>query len=157
MSRTIQIPGITQPQLLTAPIYNGSHFTWGEATRDGERMPQQTNFEGVIIPAAQITSNIIKITKELDKIRSQFGDRPITVTSWLRPPAINRDVGGARSSQHLLGWAVDIQIEGLKPTYVASQLRSSWAGGLGNSRIFTHLDLRHLMGWAGVEWNYGNA
>jgi zinc D-Ala-D-Ala carboxypeptidase len=101
MVKIIQLPGITLPQLVTNPIYNGSHFTWGEATRNGERMPEQTNFDGVIIPAAQITSNIIKIAKELDQIRSEFGDRPITVTSWLRPPAVNKAVNGARRSQHL--------------------------------------------------------
>ena len=157
MVKIIQLPGITLPQLVTSPIYEGSHFTWGEATRDGERMPVQTNFDGVIIPAAQITSNIIKITKELDRIRSQFGDRPIRVTSWLRPPAINRAVGGVRNSQHLLGWAVDIQVGDLDPQYVAAKLRDSWAGGLGDSQAFTHLDLRHLMGRASAQWNYGNA
>lgn len=157
MVKIIQLPGITLPQRATDPIYSGSHFTWGEATREGERMPEQTEFDGIIIPAAQITSNIIKIAKELDKIRSQFGDRPITVTSWLRPPAINRAVGGVRNSQHLLGWAVDIQIEGYNPRTVASRLQDNWVGGLGDSEAFTHLDLRHLMGRSSARWNYGFA
>jgi hypothetical protein len=153
----IQLPGITLPQLLTSPIYSGSHFTWGEATREGERMPEQTDFDGVVIPAAQITSNIIKIAKELDKIRSQFGDRPITVTSWLRPRVINRAVNGVRNSQHLLGWAVDIQVNGIHPHDVATRLMDSWPGGLGDSSAFTHLDLRHLMGRSSARWDYGFA
>lgn len=157
MVKIIQLPGITLPQRATDPIYSGSHFTWGEATKNGARMPEQTEFDGIIIPAAQITSNIIKIAKELGKIRSQFGDRPITVTSWLRPPAINRAVGGVRNSQHLLGWAVDIQIEGYNPRTVANRLKDSWAGGLGDSEAFTHLDLRHLMGRACARWDYGFA
>jgi hypothetical protein len=157
MPQILQLPGITLPQLATSPIYSGSHFTWGEATKNGERMPEKTEFDGVIIPAAQITSNIIKIAKELDKIRSQFGDRPITVTSWLRPPGVNRAVNGVRNSQHLLGWAVDIQIADYDPRTVANRLEDDWAGGLGDSDAFTHLDLRHLMGRASARWDYGYA
>jgi hypothetical protein len=155
--KTIQLPGITLPQLLTTPIYSGSHFNWGEATRNGDRMPVDTNFGGVIIPAAQITSNIIKIAKELDIIRADFGDHPIIVTSWLRPPDVNRAVGGARMSQHLLGWGVDLRIEGYDPNTVAARLRRIWAGGLGDSDAFTHVDLRHLMGWSSAQWDYGYA
>jgi hypothetical protein len=88
---------------------------------------------------------------------SAVGDRPITVTSWLRPPRVNRAVGGAGNSQHLLGWAVDIQIQGYNPRTVASRLKDSWAGGLGDSAAFTHLDLRHLLGRASARWDYGNA
>ncbi len=157
MSDTIVLPGITAPVALTAPIYAGSHFTWGEATRNGGRMPQDTSFNGAIITAATITSNIIKIARQLDVIRSQFGDRSITVTSWLRPPAVNKAVGGVGNSQHLTGWAVDILIEGYQPHTVAAKLESSWPGGLGDSAGFTHLDMRHLAQQAAARWNYGNA
>ena len=109
------------------------------------------------ISAAQITSNIIKIARELDKIRADFGDNPITVTSWYRDPVSNRRVGGVANSQHLLGWAVDIQIQGFEPKTVAAKLKGSWAGGLGDSSAFTHLDLRHLMGWSSARWDYGFA
>ena len=157
MSDTIQLAGITQPQLLTTPIYRGSNFSWGEATKDGTRLPCQTTFGGIVIPAAQITSNIVKLAYKLDEIRELFGDRPITVTSWLRPPAINRAVGGVANSQHLLGWAADIQIEGFDPHDVAAKLQQTWAGGLGDSSAFTHVDLRHLMGWSSARWDYGFA
>jgi Peptidase M15 len=153
----IQLPGIIKPVKCSDPIYVGSHFTWGEATKDGTRIPTETNFDGIIIPAAQITSNIVKIAKELDKIRVQFGNRPITVNSWYRDPVSNRDVGGVRNSQHLLGWAADITIDGYEPNEVAAKLISTWAGGLGDSNSFTHLDLRQLMGRAAASWNYGNA
>lgn len=155
--RTIQLPGITQPQLLRNPIYSGSNFTWGEATKGGQRLPVDTTFEENLIPAAQITSNIIKIARELDDIRALFGNHPIYISSWLRPPRVNRDVGGVRNSQHLLGWAVDFQIHEIDPNDVAAKLRRTWAGGLGDSESFTHLDLRHLMGWASAYWDYGFA
>jgi Peptidase M15 len=153
----MQLAGIIKPVKCSDPIYVGSHFTWGEATKDGTRIPTETNFDGIIIPAAQITSNIVKIAKELDKIRVQFGNRPITVNSWYRDPVSNRDVGGVRNSQHLLGWAADITIDGYEPNEVAAKLISTWAGGLGDSNSFTHLDLRQLMGRAAASWNYGNA
>jgi hypothetical protein len=157
MPNNIKIPGISAPVKLDQPIYAGSHFTWGEATKDGERLPIPTFFETGWIAGEIISGNIIKIARELDKIREQFGDRPITVTSWLRPPAINRIVGGVSNSQHLLGWAVDIQIEGYSPHIVAKKLDPTWAGGLGDSATFTHLDLRHLLGKGRARWDYGNA
>jgi zinc D-Ala-D-Ala carboxypeptidase len=153
----IKLPGITQPQHANSPIYSGSHFTWGEATRYGERMPCDTEFDGDTIPAAQITSNIIKLAHELDKIRSHFGDRPIHVTSWLRPPDVNKDVGGVRNSQHLLGWAADILVSGIDPNDVAAKLTDTWPGGLGDSSVFTHVDMRHLMDRASARWDYGFA
>lgn len=153
----IKLPGITKPAEIDDPIYAGSNFTWGEATKGGTRIPTQTSFDGIIIPAAQITSNIIKIATELDRIRIQFGNKPITINSWYRDPVSNREVGGVRNSQHLLGWAADICIDGFDPNLVAARLADNWAGGLGDSHSFTHLDLRHLMGRASAQWDYGNA
>jgi zinc D-Ala-D-Ala carboxypeptidase len=152
----MRVPGISAELRAETPIYNGSHFSWGEATKNGLRIPCQTTFEGIIIPGAQITANIVKIAKELDKIRNYY-DRPIIVTSWYRDPRSNRSVGGVRNSQHLLGWAADIQVQGVPPYRVAAYLEDSWPGGLGDSDAFTHLDLRHLMGWSAARWDYGNA
>ncbi len=157
MSDLIQLAGISLPVSLAQPIYTGSNFTWAEATKNGTRIPCQSQFEGMTIPAAQITSNIVKIARELDKIRAQFGNRPITITSWYRDPTTNRAVGGVRNSQHILGWAADIQIAGLAPNDVAAKLQDTWSGGLGDSSEFTHVDLRHLMGWSSARWDYGLA
>lgn len=153
----VKLAGITKDVSLSDPIYEGSNFIWGEATKGATRLPVQTTIDGIVVPAAQITANIIKIARELDTIRSQFGNRPITVNSWYRDPVSNRAVGGVRNSQHLWGWAVDIRIDGYLPSYVAAQLKNSWAGGLGDSASFTHLDLRHLLGRASARWDYGNA
>lgn len=155
--KTYSIPGIANLVSDGTPIYQGSHFAWGEATMFGTRIPTQTTYRGVVIPATKITANIIALAKELDKIRSFFGDRPIQVNSWYRPPAVNQDVGGSSQSHHLLGWGVDIVIAGLAPFTVEAKLAKFWQGGLGKNRKYTHLDLRHLMGFTAARWDYGIA
>ena len=151
------LPGIQQPVTINTPIYAGSHFTWGEVTKNGTRLPVATRFNQMAIPASKIVQNAILLAIELDKIRAEFGDRPIRVSSWLRPPAVNRAVGGAVNSQHLLGWAVDFTIDGYNSSQVAARLTKHWAGGLGDSDKFTHLDLRHLLGLSSARWDYGFA
>jgi hypothetical protein len=155
MAKIITLAGITNPVSTDSPIYAGSHFTWSEATKNGSRIPTKTIFNGRTIAAAQITSNIIKLARELDEIRAIYG-RPIIITSWYRDPRSNAAVGGVSNSQHLLGWAADIQIQGVAPREVARRL-ANWPGGLGDSSAFTHLDLRHLHGQAAAKWNYGHA
>lgn len=49
-----------------------------------------------------------------DKLR-----RPIIVTSGYRCPELNKLVGGAKNSQHVLGQAVDIQVSGMTPRTLA--------------------------------------
>ena len=49
-----------------------------------------------------------------DKLR-----RPIIVTSGYRSPELNKLVGGASNSQHVLGQAVDIQVTGMSPRTLA--------------------------------------
>ena len=78
----------------------------------------------------------------LEAIREKTG--PITVVSGYRCPAHNKAVGGARSSQHMLGTAADIQILGFTPRQVASvaQQLMPVKGGIGIYPTFTHVDVR---------------
>lgn len=58
-------------------------------------------------PSAAVVERLRATAEQLERVRSLLGDRPITITSGYRSPAVNRAVGGALRSAHLQGWAVD--------------------------------------------------
>ena len=86
----------------------------------------------------------------LQCIREHFG-KPITITSGYRTAAHNAAVGGAKSSQHLLGRAADIQVQGVSVEDVAAYAESlmpAWGGvgrypvKAGRAKGWVHVDTR---------------
>ena len=86
----------------------------------------------------------------LQCIREHFG-KPITITSGYRTAAHNAAVGGAKSSQHLLGRAADIQVQGVSVEDVAAYAESlmpGWGGvgrypvKAGRAKGWVHVDTR---------------
>lgn len=86
----------------------------------------------------------------LQCIREHFG-KPITITSGYRTAAHNTAVGGAKSSQHLLGRAADIQVQGVSVEDVAAYAESlmpGWGGvgrypvKAGRAKGWVHVDTR---------------
>lgn len=127
------------------------YFTVGEVVnRDLRRIPSDLN----------VLDNIYRLSVELDKLRKEWG-QPIGVTSWYRPPAINRQVGGVSNSQHINGSGVDVYDMNGRDHEFEEFLDQNWGGALGygvaSGRGFTHLDLREG-GWkrgpGTLRWRY---
>lgn len=120
---------------LSASIIEDGNFTWAEATRGGTRMP----------PNQATVEAIVRIAELAQKARDRIG-RPFIITSWYRPPHINRAVGGARYSRHLVGDAMDFVCYGLTGNQIYWTLDPWWPGGLGRYGKFPnlcHIDSRH--------------
>ena len=86
----------------------------------------------------------------LQCIREHFG-KAVTITSGYRTAAHNAAVGGAKSSQHLLGKAADIQVADTTVEAVAAYAESlmpDWGGvgrypvKAGRTKGWVHVDTR---------------
>jgi GH24 family phage-related lysozyme (muramidase) len=93
----------------------------------------------------------------LERVRVQFGGKPITITSGFRPPAINKSVGGASGSEHLYNapgvGAVDFVIQGADMMAVQRWCDQNWPFSLGYAAPqFLHLGIRQ--GRPRVRWDY---
>lgn len=88
------------------------------------------------------------LTVVLQCIREHFG-KAVTITSGYRTAAHNAAVGGAKSSQHLLGRAADIRVQGVSVEAVAAyaeRLMPDW-GGIGRYP----LKAGRAAGWVHVD------
>jgi len=77
----------------------------------------------------------------LQKIRDHFG-KAVKINSGFRTPSYNAKVGGASESQHVLGTAADIVVDGVTPHQVAEYADQIGMCGIGIYKTFTHVDVR---------------
>lgn len=79
----------------------------------------------------------------LDDLRSLLGV-PVTITSGYRCEIHNKDVGGANNSQHLIGKAADIRVNGYSPKDVYELLDQLYPDkyGIGLYQNWIHIDVR---------------
>lgn len=119
---------------LSLSIIPDGNFTWLEATHGGTRMP----------PNQEVVDAVIRIARLAQRARDRLG-YPLIITSWYRPPHINRAVGGAPYSRHLVGDAIDFVCESLSGNQLYWSLDPWWPGGLGRYRTYPelcHIDAR---------------
>jgi uncharacterized protein YcbK (DUF882 family) len=113
------------------------HLSWGElACNDGTPYPEEWR-----------TTRAVQLAEIFEMIRTICGNKSITVLSAFRTPAWNKKVGGAVSSQHLLGKALD-----LKHTTLTNDefyklirnlpLKATKIRGIGRYTTFVHVDIR---------------
>ena len=99
-------------------------------------------------------SDVVLLDEELvvllQCIREHFG-KPLHITSGYRTAVHNAAVGGSKSSQHLLGRAADIQVQGVSVEDVAAYAESlmpAWGGvgrypvKAGRAKGWVHVDTR---------------
>lgn len=87
----------------------------------------------------EVLANMKHVAELFEQIRAKFG-KPIGISSFYRSPALNKAVGGAKTSQHVRGEAIDIDADIF--------------GGVKNSEIFAFaktLDFDQLL------WEFGDA
>ena len=86
-----------------------------------------------------------KLVKALQTLRDIVG-KPIIITSACRCEKQNKNVGGKKDSQHLLGTAADIQVDGMSTLRLATLAETIPAfakGGVGLYKTFLHVDVRN--------------
>ena len=74
-------------------------------------------------PSEEVLSQLkLLCEKVLQPIRDKYG-RPIIVTSGYRSKKVNKAVGGAKTSQHLLGQAADIKCTKTTKAYLFNLIK----------------------------------
>jgi hypothetical protein len=102
--------------------YLSPHFTLDELTASQTAVRRGIDNK----PTIAIMRNLTRVAETLEKVRALVG-KPITISSGYRCSELNREVGGASSSAHVLGLAADINCPGMSPKELA---RTILAGGI---------------------------
>lgn len=76
------------------------HFTLAELT-----ITQHRDLDND--PPPDALANLQATAAGMERVRSLLGDKVISVCSGYRSPAVNKRVGGQKTSQHMTGQAVD--------------------------------------------------
>ena len=92
-----------------------------------------------------VLANVEKQAAALQRVSDHFG-KPIVVHCWVRPPAYNKQIGGASNSAHLRGNATDFHMPGLTAEQVRKGLKGNpklYPGTGENNVSWVHIDLEH--------------
>lgn len=99
-----------------------THFTLAEFERSQTasrlRIPNRA-------PPSVIARLKVLSMKVLEPVRAWFG--AVSINSGYRSPALNRQIGGAPASQHVLGEAADIECPGRANAEVAAWIAANLA------------------------------
>ena len=87
------------------------HFTIDELTHTDHRQLDNTPNEAEL-------ANIQRLAEFLEQVKTTLGGKPIMVNSAFRSKAVNDAVGSKDTSQHRIGCAADIKVNGMSPKEV---------------------------------------
>jgi len=85
-----------------------------------------------------------ELIKVLEILRDVLLGPRIMIYSGCRCISHNYAIGGSRMSQHIVGKAADIIVEGTRPSIVADCLIRTFPNhyGIGRYKMFCHIDVR---------------
>ena len=98
-----------------------AHFTLAEMSRSAGAI--RRGLDNTPPPQAVAALRLL-CQHVLEPVRAHFA-RPVAITSGYRSPALNKAVGGAANSAHVLGLAADISTAKLTPKALALLIRQS--------------------------------
>ncbi len=110
---------------------------------DGTKVPEE------LIPTVQ------KLANQLQVLRDFIG-KPIHINSAYRHEIYNKLIGGSSRSQHILGKAADIRVDGIPTIELHNAIEHlikegfMLQGGLGVYNTFVHYDIRKTK----ARWDY---
>jgi hypothetical protein len=93
VSEIVQMPALRVEGL--AP-----HLSWAEVMR-------HSGYASVASLPQDVADNVARLAAAFEVVRTEFGD-PLRVVSGLRSPEANRRCGGAKTSRHMTGEALDL-------------------------------------------------
>ncbi len=97
------------------------HFSLHEATTSQTATRKGWNN----LPDDATLANMIVAADRLEKVRALFGGAPVFVSSWYRSPQLNRTVGGAKTSDHMTGFAIDFKVSGVTVAAAVEKIKKS--------------------------------
>lgn len=108
------------------------NITWGMLLINQTDKPKET-----------VLANLQKAASLLEVYRKKYlKNLKIRITSAWRSDSYNKKIGGAPSSYHVLGMAVDFVCEGIQSSMVQKILDPVHNGGLEFAKGWTHIDIR---------------
>ncbi len=72
-------------------------------------------------PTLEVLENLKALALALEMIRSGCG-KPLKISSGYRSPALNKAVGGSKTSMHTQGLAADFTVSGMTPRQVCEKI-----------------------------------
>lgn len=102
--------------------------------------------DGTPVPQKYI-ANVKELAQNLQVLRDEI-NLPISINSGYRHPFYNKQIGGAKFSQHLTASASDIVVRDMTPKKVAKTILKliksgkMKEGGVGLYNGFVHYDIR---------------
>lgn len=125
------------------------HITYGELTLNQEARRFTKQYQ---------CDTALELCQFLEKVRTEFNNKPLIITSASRPEPINRQVGGAKNSEHTYDapskGAIDFYVEGANIYVVQDWCNKNWPYSLGYGALkgFVHIGIRE--GRQRIRWDY---